>query len=598
MGVRAQTSFGICGFYLRFFRTIPGWSRVVTAFLLVLSANAAVSVRTQLDRDTIMAGETATLTISVEGGTPRSIESFPSNTGLTIQYRGTTQSTTIINGAASFKHLLNFIVQAAQPGQYTIPSVKVVADGQSYATEAVRLTVTKSDTAGGSRYAFLKLIVPKQEIYVGEMLPIEVQLYVTDAENVQNPQIKSDGFVIHKTLEPTRAQSQVGNMMYTVLSYRMLVSAAKAGKLSLGPAEMNLVLRLRSQPDPNDLFGFFGRYQRRAVTLNSPAAEVNVLTLPSGAPADFSGAIGNFRWSVTANPTNVAAGDPITMKVVVNGRGNFDNLKLPEVNWPDFKVYTPNVSTTPEDPLGISGVKTFEQVIVPQSATTREIPALTLTYFDPDQKRYVQLAQAATALSVRPSSGGPAVPTVVAAQNGNSADDESPDRTDIVHIKSDPGPIAAIAPPLVRQPWFLIVQGLPLLGFVAASFWRKRQDQLANNPRLRRKIEVGQVVSNSIPRLRELAGSNQSDEFFALVFRLLQEQLGERLDLPASAITEAVLDERLPRRNASADLIARLHALFQVCNQARYAPVQTNEEFQAVASNLEKALGELQQLPD
>jgi len=35
-----------------------------------------------------------------------------------------------------------------------------------------------------------------------------------------------------------------------------------------------------------------------------------------------------------------------------------------------------------------------------------------------------------------------------------------------------------------------------------------------------------------------------------------------------------------------------------VCNQARYAPIRTNEELQAVASNLEKAVGELQQLPD
>ena len=34
-----------------------------------------------------------------------------------------------------------------------------------------------------------------------------------------------------------------------------------------------------------------------------------------------------------------------------------------------------------------------------------------------------------------------------------------------------------------------------------------------------------------------------SDQFFATLSRLLQEQLGERLDLPASAITEAVIEE-------------------------------------------------------
>ena len=79
---------------------------------------------------------------------------------------------------------------------------------------------------------------------------------------------------------------------------------------------------------------------------------------------------------------------------------------------------------------------------------------------------------------------------------------------------------------------------------------------------------------------------------------LLQEQLGERLDLAASAITEAVIDERLPARGASPELMSQLHDLFQICNQARYAPVRTNEELQAVASSLEKAVSELQQLPD
>ena len=44
-----------------------------------------------------------------------------------------------------------------------------------------------------------------------------------------------------------------------------------------------------------------------------------------------------------------------------------------------------------------------------------------------------------------------------------------------------------------------------------------------------------------------------SDEFFAVLFRLLQEQLGERLDLPASAITEAVIEERLSPLGISSD---------------------------------------------
>lgn len=575
------------------------WALHAIGWVGMAEIQAAVSIKTQLDRDSIMVGETANLTISVEGGSPRSIEGFPENPTYSIQYRGTSQSTTMINGSVSSKHMLNFIVQGLQPGQSTIPSVRVTVDNAAYPTDPVQLTVTKTDVPANNRYAFLKLNVPKKEIYIGEVLPIEVQLYVTEAENLQTPQLKSDGFVIHKQLEPARSQTQIGNMIYNVLSFKLSVSAAKAGALTLGPAETSFVLRIRAQPDPNDLFGgVFGRYQRRQVSLASPTLDIKVLPLPGAdAPQNFGGAIGNFTWQVSAGPTSLTAGDPVTMTVVVTGRGNLDNLKLADVTWPDFKLYPPNTSIAPQDALGLAGSKTFEQVVVPQSAAVREIPQLSLTYFDPEQKRYIQLTQPAIPLTVRPAAGGQAVPTVIAGKNKNEAEEQA-DRTDIVHIKMDPGLMVAGAAPLLRKPWFIILQMIPLAGFVGVTVWRKRRDALANNPRLRRKLETGRIVQAGLAQLRQHAAANDSDAFFALVFRLLQEQLGERLDQPASAITEAAIDERLPRRGAAPDLVVRLHQLFQTCNQARYAPVRSHEELQAVAANLETALAELQQLPD
>src|SRR5687767_40723 len=287
----------------------------------VCNANAAASVTAQFDRATVMAGESANLSIVIEGGAPQSAEPIPNVPGLSVQYRGRTQSTTIINGRTSAKELLNYSVTASQPGQYTIPSIKVVVGGTSYSTQPVTLTVTKADPSIQNRYAFLRLNVPKTEIFVGEIVPIELQLYVVDAENLQQPQLKSDSFIIHKQLEHTRAQAQIGNVLYSVLTFPMTISAAKQGKLALGPAEMNLVLRIRTQPDPNDLFGFFGRHQRRAVTLSSTPVEINVLPIPSPAPETFTGTIGTFQWLVSAAPTNVNAGDPITVKVEITGRG-------------------------------------------------------------------------------------------------------------------------------------------------------------------------------------------------------------------------------------------------------------------------------------
>jgi hypothetical protein len=154
--------------------------------------------------------------------------------------------------------------------------------------------------------------------------------------------------------------------------------------------------------------------------------------------------------------------------------------------------------------------------------------------------------------------------------------------------------VARIQPPLVQQPWFLALQAVPVLVWVGTFAWRKRTEMLASNPRLRRQRQVAQIIRDGLVELRRRAAANQSDEFFATLFRLLQEQLGERLDLPASAITEAVIEERLQSRSVPEATLTALHELFQSCNLARYAPVQSSQELTALVPKLETALRDLQ----
>jgi len=150
--------------------------------------------------------------------------------------------------------------------------------------------------------------------------------------------------------------------------------------------------------------------------------------------------------------------------------------------------------------------------------------------------------------------------------------------------------------PLIVQPVFLAAQSLPLLAFLAAFIWRQRTDSLANNPRLRRRRAVGQLVASGLDELKKYAAANQPDQFFALLFRLLQEQLGERLDCPASAITENVVEEQALLRGAPVATRDALREQFQLCNQARYAPLRGAGELNSVAAQFEKLIRELQDL--
>jgi hypothetical protein len=299
--------------------------------------------------------------------------------------------------------------------------------------------------------------------------------------------------------------------------------------------------------------------------------------------------------SATAGPSTVTAGDPITLQVKVTGQGNLEALPFPGgMEWPDFKLYAPTSKTETSHPLGLTGVKTFERVLIPQKPEISQVPPVRLGFFDPEKKAYRTVESPPIPITVRPSSVGQPQPTVLA--NSKQAEEVQTTAHDIVHIKPYLGTVTSIQPPLVLRPWFLALQMTPLALWMAALLWRKYQDKLQNNPRLRRRMAAAETIRKGLKELSNLAETQNSEAFFALVFRLLQEQLGERLDLPASAITEAVLEERL-RGRAPETLLEQVHQLFQFCNQARYAPHRSTQELMGFVPQVESALRQLRDLP-
>src|SRR5262249_38718217 len=142
------------------------------------------------------------------------------------------------------------------------------------------------------------------------------------------------------------------------------LKAVKAGALSLGPVTVGMVLELPSatrQRDPFDPFGFFGsRTEQKQVSIATDTEKIQALMLPrENVPPGFNDAIGKYTMTMTAGPSNVAAGDPITVKVQISGRGSLDTLTLPDQPaWHDFKTYPPTTKVETSDSLGLQGTKT------------------------------------------------------------------------------------------------------------------------------------------------------------------------------------------------------------------------------------------------
>jgi len=577
---------------------------VLFAVALLARTVAAASFTASLDRDAITLGESATLSLAFEGGQSKNVP-VPSVPGLQITQIGNSQNFSIVNGAMSSTITVTFSVTARQTGEFTIPSLVADVNGQQLATEPLKLTVTRPSAVSsaaansGSEVAFLRFNFPKTKVYVGQSIVAQLELCLRDdVQNFGNFQLSplnSDGFSVGKIVEGQRRRAQFGNRVYTVVPILVPLTVVKSGALALGPFTASAVIVLPGQNQNADpFFRMFNQGEQRQVTLATETVTAESLPLPkANQPANFTGAVGNFTMSSTAGPTTVTAGDPITVRVKISGRGALDSLTLPaQAAWHDFKTYPPTTKIELSDQFGFQGTKTFEQIVSPLNSDVHELPALTFAFFNPDDGQYHTLTEPAVPLVVHAAGASP-LPQIAATKN-SAPENQSPQ--DILPIKQALGTLTPSTGPLLVSPAFLAVQAVPLLAFFAAFVWRKRADSLANNPRLRRQRAVAALVAGGLLDLKKFAADNKPDEFFALLFRLLQEQLGERLDCPATAITENVIEEHSVLRRAPQATLDALRELFQLCNQARYAPVRGSAELNSVAAKFEKTIAELQEV--
>ncbi len=576
-------------------------------FATVAAGHAAPSFSARVDRNVIPVGESLTLTLTFEGLRPTAAPQLPVLQNVAAA-GGVSEGTefNIVNGQQSSRFTYAYTLVAQQPGDTTIPPMQVQAGGRTLVSQAIALKVVPAAAAAVaqanaiSNLAFIRLVVPKTNLYVGEPVPVEIHLYWQAAQDIRMPQLPGEGFSIGQIPKPAQTRTQIGNAIYNLAVFKLAVTPVRSGNLVLGPVESPLTVLVpvnnpRRSRDPFDaFFGGGQQYQPRPTTLNSDVIPIRVLPLPTqGVPEGFNGAIGSYTLTVNAGPTNVAVGDPITVRMQISGRGQIDSLLFPaQSDWREFTTYPATSKSEPGDELGLAGTRSFEQVIIPQNHEIKFLPPVKFGFFDPEQRSYRTLTGPAIPLTVRPSSG-PQTPLPSLTNAPGTA--TTPASDDIVHIRPRLDTSTPVKP-LLKTPWFLALQLLPpaiWLGLLAA---RKRREALANNPRARRQREVAQRVRDGLKELRTHADGRQSDQFFATLFRLLQEQLGERLDLPASAITEAVIDEHLRRRNVADDTLKPLHELFQICNLARYAPVQSSQELAALIPKLEGVVRALQQI--
>jgi len=547
--------------YAKTFRI--GFALLVLILAPSIAFAATPTVTAVLSDSQPAVGQIVQLEIKVNGANSANVPETISIDGLEIHQTGTSRQFEMHNFDVSSSVTYNYTILPLKAGHFKIPPQSVRIGNESLRTPELVLDVAQgSGSSGGSagsaqtgqnpvasKLAFAELVVAKKDAYVGEMIPAEIRLGFDPRAHSrlqEGPELSGQGFTTQKLQQPRENLETIGGRSYQVYTFKTAIAPARLGKFEIGPVTAKAVVVLPRRPStsprthprsPFDLFNLddpfsdpffsdpFGSIgERTELPIRSEPAVLNVKPLPSNAPPNFSGAIGNFTMAVDAKPKTVQVGDPITVTSTISGRGNFDRMNGPgledEGGW---HKYPPSSKFTQDDDVGISGEKTFEMVIAPNEKKTA-VPPLVFSYFDPVKENYVTLRSDAVPIHVEggaaPAPAVAAAPTTSATPIGTVGVTPAPTAKpqDILYQMSDLGRVRSFTP-VYQRPVFWMAQLAPLILLLGFVGWKIRQAKIDNRDAQR----AAALQQESTELLRKLRRSELSpQEYFSNASRVVR----------------------------------------------------------------------------
>jgi predicted secreted protein len=393
------------------------------------------TVRAEVDARKIGVGDQLQLTVSVQGAGFRLMEdvALPRLQNLRV-VAGPSLSTqvSLVNGAMSQSRTSTWILQPVAVGKAEIGAVKARFEDGEKATEPIAIDVVAGsirpraeqqapdpfgedpfEALRGQRRArardpklFVEAAVSRARLHVGEPLLLTYWLYtqvsVSDLQFVDAPQYP--GFWaedLEKPPTPPQGEgaSVAGETYRRFPIFVKLLFPTKSGRLVIPATNLRLGLPRQS------FFDSGGVVQRTT-------KELAVTVDPIPETPGFSGAVGRFRVTAVVDKPTLALGEAATLRFKVEGTGNLKWIdKAPEVAVPGAKVYPPQVkSDLKPSATGLSGSRTWEFVVVPETTGNLEVPALNFSFFDVGAGRVENATTAPLAMRVEGGTAAAGLP--------------------------------------------------------------------------------------------------------------------------------------------------------------------------------------------
>jgi hypothetical protein len=591
-------------------------------FIMAAPLPAQVNVTATVDRTRIGLNEEFFLVVEISGGSgdPRLPDM---NAFAAVMGTSTSTSIQMAGGRISQSVTHQYTLVAQTAGKFTIGAVEVESKGQVYRSQPIEIEIVAGSTSqqqsGAGRgqqqseappdlegNLYLEAKLDRSRVYQNEQVVIRYRIYTR--LNISSYGISAlpnySGFWAEDfpmQQQPPTRREVINGQTYLVAEIKKTALFPQAvGKKKLEPLVIECEVQMPRRRSRDIFDQFFDDPFLRNTTrqrLSSRPVEIEVLPLPEeGQPANFSGAVGNFTLTATADRTQVKTNEAVSLKVRVSGAGNIKVLPAPRIDLPaDFEVYDPKVAENLDhDNDQISGSKTWEYVIVPRFPGSHEIKPVILSYFDPRAKAYKTASVAPIILTVE--KGASDFSPVIGG--GVSKEDVRLLGQDIRFISAAALPFKKINDTFHTGSLFFTLLALPVLGLLAALVYQRHQEKLSTNVAYARSRKAGGMAQKQLAAARKFLQKGDEKNFYAEIQRALLGFLGNKLNVAEAGLITDDVARMLTEKRVGSEIIQEYLNCLQTCDFVRFAPAASNgkamqefyEQSRRALEAMEKAL--------
>ena len=500
---------------------------------------------------------------------------------------------------------VSYVAMATRGGNFTIPPAMVVANGRRMSTESMRVRVNGSAPAaataqsrGGGReektvgnpgHGDLFILVSASKTHVHEQEPVMLTYKVYTTLNLTQlngamPDLK--GFHTQEVKLPQQKNFHMetfrGKAYNTVTWSQYIMYPQMTGSLKIPSITYHGIVMEEDRSE--DAFFTGGGYKEVPRDVTAPGITIQVDPLPAK-PKDFSGGVGKFNISAQLAKTEVRAGDPINLRLVLSGTGNLKLVKEPAVQIPsDFDKYDTKITDkTKLSEAGVEGNMIYDYLFVARKEGTYTIPAIRFTYYDTGSNSYKIITTQSFTIKVDKGNG-----------NGGMSDFDSDENKDIRPIKTGNTSVHKIGDFFFGSVayWAIIVVLLAVFAFLFYSF-RKTVLMRSDIVGMKRN-NANKIATRRLRRADELMLKGKSSEFYDEVMRALWGYVSDKLNIPVEHLSSDNISEKLSTLGVDDNTINKFTGALHECEFERYAPGDTKGNMDRTMESAMTAIMEIE----